>query len=61
MAAAAKHWIEPFRVSCPDIRMEVVDLIAEGEKVVGRFACSGTRLAKWRGHEPTGPALRRNR
>ncbi len=34
--------------------MEVADLIAEGDKVVGRFTCSGTHLGEWTGHEPTG-------
>ncbi len=34
--------------------MEVVDLIAEGDKVVGRFKCSGTHLGEWLGHAPTG-------
>jgi predicted ester cyclase len=54
MAPAAKRWIAPFLASFPDVRMEVVDLIAEGEKVVGRFTCSGTHLGEWLGHAPTG-------
>ena len=54
LAPAAKLWIAPFRSSFPDVRMEVVDLIAEGDKVVGRFTCSGTHLGEWRGHAPTG-------
>ena len=53
LAPAAKRWIAPFRASFPDVRMEVVDLIAEGDTVVGRFACSGTHLGAWRGHAPT--------
>ena len=28
--------------------------IAEGDKVVGRFLCSGTQTGEWRGHPPTG-------
>jgi hypothetical protein len=40
-AAAARTWIAPFRASFPDVNMRVVDLIAEGDKVVGRFLCSG--------------------
>ncbi len=54
LAPAARCWIAPFRSSFPDVRMEVVDLIAEGDKVVGRFACSGTHLGEWLGHAPTG-------
>jgi predicted ester cyclase len=54
LVADAKAWIAPFRASFPDVHMEVVDLIAEGDKVVGRFACSGTHLGEWRDHAPTG-------
>jgi predicted ester cyclase len=54
LAPAAKRWIAPFRVSFPDVRMDVVDLIAEGDVVVGRFKCSGTHLGEWRGFAPTG-------
>ncbi len=54
LAPAAKDWIAPFRSSFPDVHMEVVDLIAEGDKVVGRFTCSGTHLGEWTGHTPTG-------
>ena len=59
LAAAAKGWIEPFLASFPDAHMEVVDLIAEGDKVVGRFRCSGTHLGEWDGHAPTGRRFRR--
>jgi ketosteroid isomerase-like protein len=54
LAPAAKRWIAPFRSSFPDVRMEVIDLIAEGDKVVGRFTCSATHLGEWLGHPPTG-------
>jgi ketosteroid isomerase-like protein len=54
MAHAAARWIEPFRRSFPDFRMEIVQLVAEGHTVVARFRCSGTHLGTWRGHEPTG-------
>jgi predicted ester cyclase len=54
MAPAARRWITPFRKSFPDVRMDILDLIAEGEKVVGRFHCSGTNLGPWRGNPPTG-------
>jgi hypothetical protein len=59
LAPGAKRWIKPFRASFPDVRMEVVDLIAEGEKVVGRFHCSATHLGEWRGHAPTGRRFER--
>jgi len=53
-APEAKRWIAPFRASFPDVHMEVVDLIAEDDQIVGRFTCSGTHLGKWLGHPPTG-------
>jgi predicted ester cyclase len=54
MAPGARRWIAPFRASFPDVQMEIVELIAEDEKVVGRFRCSGTHLGEWRGNPPTG-------
>ena len=54
LAPEAKRWIAPFRTSFPDMHMNVVDLIAEDDKVVGRFTCSGTHLGDWLGHAPTG-------
>ena len=54
LAPRAKRWIAPFRASFPDVHMEVVELIAEGDTVVGRFTCSGTHLGAWRGYAPTG-------
>ena len=59
MAAAARRWIAPFRESFPDVQMEIVELIAEGEKVVGRFRCSATNLRPWRGQPPTGRRFER--
>jgi predicted ester cyclase len=46
LAGAAKRWIAPFRASFPDVHMEIVELIAEGDKVVGRFTCSATQLGE---------------
>ena len=54
IADEAQRWIGPFRESFPDFRMEVVDVIAEDDKVVGHFKCSGTHEGEWRGHEPSG-------
>jgi ubiquinone/menaquinone biosynthesis C-methylase UbiE/predicted ester cyclase len=54
VAVGARRWIAPFRESFPDVEMEIVELIAEGEKVVGRFRCSATHLGPWRGRPPTG-------
>ena len=54
IARAARQWIGPFQESFPDFRMEIVDLIAEGDTVVAHFKCSGTQLGDWRGRAPTG-------
>ena len=59
MARAARRWITPFRESFADVEMEIVDLIAEGEEVVGRFRCSATNLGPWRGRPPTGRRFER--
>lgn len=53
-APDAREWIAPFQVSFPDMRMEIIELIAEGDTVAGRFTCSGTHLGAWLGHAPTG-------
>jgi predicted ester cyclase len=58
-APGARRWITPFRESFPDVQMEIVDLIAEGEQVVGRFRCSATNLGPWRGRPPTGRRFER--
>jgi predicted ester cyclase len=59
LAPAARRWISPFRASFPDVHMEILDLIAEGDKVVGRFTCSATHLGDWLGHAPTGRRFER--
>jgi predicted ester cyclase len=59
LAPAARRWIAPFRASFPDVHMEIVELVAEGDKVVGRFTCSATHLGEWLGHAPTGRRFER--
>ena len=59
LAPAARRWIAPFRASFPDVHMEIVELVAEGDKVVGRFTCSATHLGAWLGHAPTGRRFER--
>ena len=54
LASAAKRWIGPFRTSFPDFTMKIVDLISEGDTVVGYFQCSGTHCGEWNGIAPTG-------
>lgn len=59
LAPGVHRWIAPFRAAFPDVHMTIVDLIAEGDKVVGRFTCSGTHHGTWRGHPPTGRRFHR--
>ena len=59
LAGAAKRWITPFRASFPDVHMELVELIAEGDKVVGRFTCSATHQGNWLGQALTGRRFER--
>jgi predicted ester cyclase len=54
MSDAAREWFGSFRSSFPDVRMGIVELVEEGDRVVGRFLCSGTHSGEWRGHAPTG-------
>jgi predicted ester cyclase len=54
IASEAQRWVGPFRDSFPDFHMEVIDVIAEDDKVMGYFKCSGTHEGEWRGHPPTG-------
>jgi predicted ester cyclase len=54
MARRWRAWVAPFQGSFPDMRMQIVRLLEEGDTVVGRFVCSATHTGEWRGHEPTG-------
>ena len=54
LTAWVRDWFGSFRRSFPDMRMELLELVADGDTVVARFACSATHLGEWRGHPPTG-------
>jgi predicted ester cyclase len=54
MAAWVREWFGAFRRSFADMQMELRELVAEGDRVVARFACSATHRGEWRGHGPTG-------
>jgi predicted ester cyclase len=57
IAQAARDWVAPFRAAFPDVRMETVALVGEGDTVVGHFRCSGTHTGEWMGRPPTGRAF----
>ncbi len=48
IAAEARRWIGPFAEAFPDFRMEVVEVVAEDEKVAGYFKCSAPTGASGR-------------
>ncbi len=43
-----------FRAAFPDWREEIVDMVAEGDKVAVRFRCSGTLQGEFMGAKPNG-------
>jgi predicted ester cyclase len=53
-ARRVKRLFSEFRVAFPDWREEIVELVAEGDTVAGRFRCSGTHLGQFLGEAPTG-------
>ncbi|HEX9537458.1 MAG TPA: ester cyclase [Streptosporangiaceae bacterium] len=59
LAASTREWIARFRASFPDVRMEIIELIAEGDAVAGHFTCSATHTGTWLGHPPTGRRFER--
>jgi len=54
LAEQAKQGFTAFRSAFPDWREEIVDMVAEGDQVVGRFKCSGTHRGEMMGIAPTG-------
>ncbi len=58
IAAAARAWVAPFREAFPDVHMETVARVGEGDTVVGHFRCSGTQTGPWMGRPATGRSFR---
>jgi predicted ester cyclase len=57
LAEEMKRMIASFRSAFPDWREEIVELVAEGDTVAGRFKCSGTQRGKFQGLPPTGKRM----
>jgi hypothetical protein len=56
IAAAAQDWVAPFRAAFPDVRMNRVARIGEGDTVVGHFAVQARRRGRgWAGPRRAGP------
>ena len=49
-----KQMVTSFRAAFPDMRGTVEDMVAEGEKVVGRYTMRGTHRGEFMGMAPTG-------
>jgi predicted ester cyclase len=54
LVGAATRWIGSFLDSFTDVRMRIVELVVDGDRVVARFSCSGTHTGRWLGHPATG-------
>ena len=53
-ARRVKRLFAEFRIAFPDWQEEIVQLVAEGDAVAGRFRCSGTHQGEFLGEAPTG-------
>jgi predicted ester cyclase len=56
-ARRVKRLFAEFRSAFPDWHEEIVELVAEGDTVAGRFRCSGTHRGKFLGEAPTGKRM----
>lgn len=55
--AEVKAFISAMRGAFPDLRIEVRDLIAEGDEVVARWVARGTHEGEFQGVPPTGRGI----
>jgi predicted ester cyclase len=56
-ARRVKRLFAEFRSAFPDWHEEIVELVAEGDRVAGRFRCSGTHRGEFLGGAPTGKRM----
>ena len=56
VARRVKRLLGEFQTAFPDWHEEIVELVAEGDPVAGRFRCSGTHLGEFLSEGPTGSA-----
>ena len=55
--ARARKDFTSFRQAFPDWRMDLIQLVAEGDTVVARFKCNGTHKGSWHDDDPTGKKM----
>jgi predicted ester cyclase len=53
-AERSRDWITPFRRAFPDVQMNEIELLAEGDRLAGRFTCSATHSGTWGPFPATG-------
>ena len=53
-ARRVKRLLTEFHAAFPDWREEIIELVAEGGTVAGRFRCSGTHRGEFLGEAQTG-------
>ena len=56
-ARRVKRLFTEFYTAFPDWREEIVEMVAEGNKVAGRFRCSGTHRGEFLSEAPTGKRM----
>ena len=56
-ARRTKRLFAEFYSAFPDWREEIVELVAEGDTVAGRFRCKGTHRGEFLGEPPTGKRM----
>ena len=56
-ARRVKRLFGEFYSAFPDWREEIVELVAEGNTIAGRFRCSGTHRGEFLGELPTGKRM----
>ena len=57
VARRVKRLFTEFYTAFPDWHEEIVELVAEGNTVAGRFRCSGTHRGEFLGEAPTGKRM----
>ena len=56
--ASVKRYVTAFRQSFPDIKHTVLEMMAEGDKVVAHFMAEGTHQGHWLNMPPTNKEFR---